>query len=128
MKCLASAHKTIHPAVGEHGGAERVSKEYHNERGKQMIDNTFWMDFSIADKFGIEAVKDTYNRAFNEWKSDYEYLTALVIILNWKIWEHYEKGNEEFARLYDSYWREAEDYAYNNLEGKELEYFWRETD
>ena len=24
---------------------------------------TFWMDFSIADKFGAKAVRDTYNRA-----------------------------------------------------------------
>ena len=24
---------------------------------------TFYMDFTIADKFGIEVIKDTYNRA-----------------------------------------------------------------
>lgn len=28
---------------------------------------TFWIDFTIADQFGLEAVKDTYERAFNEW-------------------------------------------------------------
>ena len=38
---------------------------------------TFYMDFSIADKFGIEAIKDTYKRAFEGWKNDYIYLTAL---------------------------------------------------
>ncbi len=27
---------------------------------------TFWMDFSIADKFGIAAIKDTYKRAFRD--------------------------------------------------------------
>lgn len=27
---------------------------------------TFWEDFSTADKFGIDAIKETYNRAFNE--------------------------------------------------------------
>ena len=27
---------------------------------------TFWMDFSIADNFGKSAVKDTFNRAFEE--------------------------------------------------------------
>ena len=30
---------------------------------------TFWDDFSIADAFGMVAIKDTYRRAFNEWKS-----------------------------------------------------------
>ena len=32
---------------------------------------TFWMDFSIADKFGIAAIKDTYNRAFKGWKTNH---------------------------------------------------------
>lgn len=27
---------------------------------------TFWMDFSIADRFGTEAIVDTYERAFKE--------------------------------------------------------------
>lgn len=39
---------------------------------------TFWMDFSIADKFGIAAIKDTYKRAFNAWKGNHVYLTELL--------------------------------------------------
>ena len=31
---------------------------------------TFWEDFSIADRFGLDAVKDTYIRAFKEWKNN----------------------------------------------------------
>lgn len=38
---------------------------------------TFFTDFSIADNFGESAVIDTYNRAFEYWKSDYKYLTEL---------------------------------------------------
>lgn len=38
---------------------------------------TFWQDFSIADRFGADAVKDTFNRAFAEWKTDHVYLTEL---------------------------------------------------
>ena len=53
---------------------------------------TFWQDFIIADRFGIPAVKDTFRRAFGEWKRDYRYLTDLVLVLNHKIWEHYEKN------------------------------------
>ena len=48
---------------------------------------TFWQDFSIADRFGVAAIKDTFTRAFNEWKHDYKYLTELVMVLNWKIWQ-----------------------------------------
>lgn len=89
---------------------------------------TFWEDFSIADAFGTDAIEDTYNRAFKEWKNNYEYLTELVMILNWKLWEHYEKGNTNYARLYDRLWRESSCYACENLKDKELEYYYRTTD
>ena len=32
---------------------------------------TFYEDLSIADHFGVEAVKDTYKRVFQYWRSDY---------------------------------------------------------
>lgn len=49
---------------------------------------TFWQDFSIADMYGAEAVRDTYNRAFAEWRSNTEYLCEFVFCLNHKIWQH----------------------------------------
>ena len=88
---------------------------------------TFWEDFSIADHFGIKAVKDTYNRAFKEWKDNYKYLTELVMVLNWKIWQHYET-NEPLARVYNELWQQADNYACENLKGEEAEYFFRVTD
>lgn len=95
---------------------------------EENFSTTFPMDFSIADRFGINAIKDTFNRAFNEWKSDYRYLTHLVIALNHKIWEHYEKGNKAYAELYNSLWENADAYACDNLKGDELSYFCKLTD
>lgn len=89
---------------------------------------TFWQDFTIADKFGISGIKDTYKRAFNEWKSDYIYLTELVLVLNWKIWEHYERGEQELARVYNELWEKTQDYSYNHLKGEELTYMIRTLD
>lgn len=89
---------------------------------------TFWNDFTIADKFGLDAIQDTFNRAFNEWKTDYVYLTDLVMVLNHKLWEHYEAGNNDFAVLYDKLWKEADEYACENLKGKEAEYYFNVTD
>lgn len=88
---------------------------------------TFIIDFSIADQFGEDAIKDTYERAFNEWKSNVEYLTELVIVLNMKIWEHY-KTNETLSNLYDELWKKTQDYAYDTLEGDDFVYFWKYTD
>lgn len=98
------------------------------EDRKEGFTTTFWMDFSIADMFGVEAVKDTYKRAFEEWKDDYLYLTDLVAVLNHKIWQHYNAGNDRMARLYDKLWREAQSYGYDHLKGDELVYFWRVLD
>lgn len=88
---------------------------------------TFWQDFTIAEKFGVEGIKDTFDRAFKEWKSDYKYLTELVMVLNHKIWYWYEK-NDTMARLYNDLWEKADMYATNNLKGEELSYFYRITD
>lgn len=92
------------------------------------IQTTFWSDFTIADCFGLEAIQDTFDRAFTEWKNDHKYLTELVIMTNWKLWEHYRKGNETYARLYDKLWRQCDAYACDTLKGKELEYFLKWTD
>lgn len=89
---------------------------------------TFWMDFTIADKFGIEAVKDTFKRAFSEWKTDYIYLTELTLVINWKCWQHYEKNNIEISKLYSEYYYQLREYGLDNLKGKELEYFIKTLD
>ena len=88
---------------------------------------TFWDDFSIADKFGKDAIQETYDRAFTEWKSNYIYLTELVMVLNHKIWAWYEK-NDEYAELYNDLWQKADNYACKNLKDEELKYFYRTTD
>ena len=76
---------------------------------------TFWGDFSIAEKFGVKAVNDTFKRAFEEWKD------------NHKIWQWYEK-NDELARVYNALWEEADNYGCENLKGEELDYFYETLD
>ena len=88
---------------------------------------TFYTDFSIADKFGVEAIKDTYKRVFQEWKYDYKYITELAMVLNWKLWRWYGKNNE-LSMLYDSLWKEIDGWCIDNLKGKELEYYYKTTD
>lgn len=88
---------------------------------------TFWQDFSIADAFGLQAVKDTFKRAFEEWKEDYKYLTELVMVLNHKIYQWYVK-NIKLAKLYNELWSLTDGYAVNNLKGDELDYFYNVID
>lgn len=54
--------------------------------------------------------------------------------LNWKIYEHYNDKEDndskanEIARVYNDLWEQADQYARDNLKGKELEYFYTTTD
>lgn len=91
------------------------------------MQTTFIEDFIIADPFGAAAVRDTYRRAFNEWKNNYVYLTELVIALNYGIWRNYEK-NEPLARVYNELWGKADHYALSHLKGEELKFFLNVTD
>lgn len=86
---------------------------------------TFYTDFSIAEPFGESAIKDTYTRAFKHWKKDYKYLTELVMVLNWKCWEH---EADSLCGLYILLYERANDYALDNLKGEELKYFYDTTD
>lgn len=89
---------------------------------------TFYTDFSIADKFGVSAIKDTYRRGIETAKFlGYKELTEFVMALNWKIYEHYPQ-NQLFAELYDTLWRKADDFAREYLQGDELSYYYWTTD
>lgn len=89
---------------------------------------TFYMDFSIADRFGRKAIKDTYKNAVRNAKTlGYKYLTELVMALNWKVFEHYDKM-WWYADLYRQLWEQLHAYALETLKGDELTYYLETTD
>lgn len=96
------------------------------ENGYEMK-TTFWMDFTIADAFGIDAIKDTYKNAFTSWKNNYEYVTELALVMNWKIFAHYEKDDEK-AELYTKLWQQTDEWCMNHLKKGELAYYIKWTD
>lgn len=87
----------------------------------------FWQDFTIADAFGVSAIKDTYKRAFDEWKDDVKYYASFVMTLNHKIWQWYGK-NEEIARVYDDLWRKADEYGREHFKGEDASYYFEFLD
>lgn len=96
---------------------------YYPEFQEVRESTTFWSDFSIADRFGHNAIRDTFKRAFNEWKGNYKYLTELVVVLNRKCWQHYGSGDETTSKLYKELYDKANDYGINNLKGEEGRFF-----
>ncbi len=99
---------------------------------------TAFEDFSIADKFGLNAIKDTFNRIMKEWQSNYIFMTELALVINWKCWEHYHRSRKELqpflpnhaevGQWYKDTYDNPLDCADNHLEGKELQYFYKTLD
>lgn len=89
---------------------------------------TFYTDFSIADAFGKSAIGDTFNRAFEEYQRNTEYVTELAMALNWKAWEHYDKGNKDYSKLYTELYLMVDDWCLENLKGDDIKYYLRTTD
>lgn len=84
---------------------------------------TFWSDFTIADKFvKIEptSVIDTYRDGMFYAKTDYKYYTEFVMVLNHKMWQHHELGNNELSRQYQKLWEKA-DSNFSKVFGKNKE-------
>lgn len=89
---------------------------------------TFWQDFCIADAFGEKAIRDTYKRGLAYAKTNYKYLTELVMVLNHKIWQHYENNNIAISRVYDELWKTCDTLAQETLKDNELTYYYTTLD
>lgn len=93
------------------------------------LTTTFWEDFSIAEQFGIKAVKDTFNKAFSEWKDNYVYLTELSLVTNWKLWQWYKNDPKNaLVDFYSDCYETVKNYAYDNLRDDEFRFYLRVTD
>lgn len=91
------------------------------------LKTTFWSDFTIADAFGVDAIKDTYNRAFNEWKHDHIYITELYMVMNWKMFQWFEKDDGKYQIYYELF-TTLDEWCMNSLKGEQLDYFIATTD
>lgn len=96
---------------------------------------TFWEDFSIADLYGISAIKDTFKRAFSDWQDDVEYIAEMALVLNHKGHFYYytsQNDNNEHLRalstLYYELYEAIDDYANKHFTGDDATYYFRVTD
>lgn len=107
--------------------------------GVAVVANTFAQDFTIALMFGgLKGVEETYKRAFEEWKEDIRYITALAITMNhlgWKYWDEDEKVGKKFFEHWEKLdafildgEEDGEDYKYKNFTPEEVSYFIRACD
>lgn len=83
------------------------------------FETTFWEEFSIADQYGPEGVLEHYNLVFDRWKDNLKYLTELVLVLNWKIYQWYQV-DDTLGMTYDELWKRADGFAMDTLKEEDL--------
>lgn len=88
---------------------------------------SFFSDLSIAECFGVDAIRQTYNKVIRDWGNDIVYITEFTMCLNHKIWQLHEV-DEPTAQVYDELWRKACEFVTSHFEGEDLSYYYRVTD
>ena len=97
------------------------------EQTGYKVKTSFYIDFSIAERFDKDAIQSTYTQSFEEWKNNCEYITELCMVLNWKMFRWFE-FNEEFFNLYKELYQKLDQWCIDNLKGNDLEYYYQTTD
>ena len=131
MADMAKVHQIlpIHMAVKQYGTTDKEKFECaYPEYQEQRPDSTFYADFSVADYYGEKAIQDTFNRAFNDWKSNCKMFTELTAMLNHKIWFWWEHNINEYGELYNKLWQKADEYGCSTFKGEEAKYFFSVLD
>ena len=106
-------------------------------QGLEREDTLNWADFTVAEPFGMTAVKDTFANA--DYKNrGYKYVTELAVVMNKKCWEWYTQAENaigkvaekarEFSRYYSDRYYEICDWAAQNLKGDEATFFYSVLD
>lgn len=106
--------------------------------GLERASSLYWADFSVADAFGVDAVKDTFANAHYK-TIGHKMLTELALVCNHKAWQHFDLakiGSDEekmdlhfeLGTLYRDYWEIVDDYAKETLKGDELDFYSRVID
>lgn len=88
---------------------ERIFERVMSENNGYKRFTTFVSDFALAEPFGDNAIKDTYNRASRSWLSDYKYFTELIMSLNHLCWFWHANNERGLSELYSDLYYKALD-------------------
>lgn len=86
------------------------------------FESTFWEEFSIAEDYGAEGVREHWNLVFEQWKGNIKFLTELVLVLNIKLFIWF-KVDDDLGLTYEELWKETDGYALETLKGDDLHYY-----
>lgn len=88
---------------------------------------TFFSDLAIAECYGIDAIKDTYNRIMKEWIGNRDAICEALISINYKSWRFAEEPDKQdlvefYSELYYKALDEVVKYYEENDRNDDLVY------
>lgn len=88
---------------------------------------TFFSDLAIAECYGIDAIKDTYNRIMKEWIDNRDAICEALISINYKSWRFAEEPDKQdlvefYSELYYKALDEVVKYYEENDRNDDLVY------
>lgn len=115
--------------------------EYNFERNLRedyKRKTTYTADFSVAEWCvpveGMSAIASTLRNALTNWRDDVEFFAEIVIVLNMKAWEHAERGNRQYSKMYSELYLATKDLYFdwfdkgNKQHDKAMEYYYDYVD
>ena len=100
-----------------------LQKQALEKQFSYKFQTTFWDEFSIAEQqYGPKGIIKHYNLVFDQWKGDVKFLSELVLVLNWKIYQWYQV-DDTLGLTYDALWRKSDAYAMTTLKDDDLHYY-----
>lgn len=109
---------------------EAAFEKYWNGLGHERK-TTFFSDLSIAECYGADGIRDTYDRVMKSWMDNLAFITEFIVCLGLKSSQWCDrKHGQTFCNLYSDLYHEAVDAFYKHYEGNEdaLDYFFEMTD
>lgn len=82
-----------------------------------------WQKFTDVEKNGVDAIKDLYEKTFEERWWEIADITDLAMVIYCKLW-HWDGTDWVYNRMYEPTWEKMRDWAYDHLKGNDAQYYY----
>lgn len=92
------------------------------------FETNVWELFTEAEQMDDVDIEELYRKLFRERRNDVKLVAELSMCMNRKLWEHYEKKEENLAELYNMLRMRVDEYAKDVFIWEDGAYYFRITD
>ena len=99
-----------------------------NPSGEERPSTLFYADFKVAEAFGLDAVRETFQNCGDLNRRDWKEVAELAVVLNYLLWDAHDRGDKSLEKLYTEYWHKVNSICSAWTDEARAEYYFRLTD